>query len=580
MLRYVEPVDDVQLEQYLDKNVMVRHDTGDILLATQLALPKGQRKSQVRLAQNEEPIPAGKDAGESSILTQPDDTAHFDDGTIYEGFVDGEYIDGEYIDEGYIDGGYIDGGYAGDGYVIDEGYPGEGIDFGGCATCGSPVCGSPVCGSAVCRRGGPGPCGNRGRAYLRGEYLIWWFKGMDLPALAIQSDNNDFDPAEVVFGDERRLDGSRSGGRVIFGIWLGCNNQVGLEFDYFGFGEDGTRFVGGVADGLGAADNIYIGRPFFNTLEFDRDPGPGEDIVPRGRSREDVDTDDIDGTVTINVRSEFNSLGFGFRHNLCCLGQCDPCCGDGVCCGGGIGCGSCVGCGSGCGVSPACPPGPLGRLSNLIRLGTRRVDFVGGFRWAGLEEGVFILEDLQEIGGQETTFIVSDNFATQNDFFGGEFGYLVEWQRRRWTLEFLSKLAIGNTRQRVAINGYTIPDGQDPPDVGGLLAQRVEFSNNGTQLVAGNIGAYERNEFSVIPQVGLTLGYFVTPRLRLTTGYSLFYWSNVVRPGDQIDLDVNGTFIPSLNVTPQPVVDDHPRFAFRQNDLWAHGFNFGGELRW
>jgi len=532
VLRYVEPVDNIQLERYLDKTVTVRHDTGDILLASQLALPRGKADVALQLAQHEEPIPAGEIVGESSIVTESGDPLQFE--------------------EGYVDGGYVDGGY-----LVNEGYLQEGLHFGGCLTCGD----------GVCRRKRNDCCGNRGNAYLRAEYLLWWFDGMDTPPLVIQSDNADFDPAQVIYGGTEVLDGSRSGGRVQFGIWLGGGNEVALEADYFSLGSNDTRFIAGVDDGLGALNNIFIGRPFFNAFEFDRDPGAGEDLVSRGRAREDVDTNDLDGTVTITIASEFDSASFGFRRNLCCVQKCAPCFGDGVGgCGSGISCGNCVGCGSG--VAADCPPGPLRRLGNLIRCGTRRVDFIGGFRWATLNEGISIVEDLEQLAAPFTTFIVSDAFETKNDFVGGEFGYLVEWKRRRWTLEFLSKLAIGNTRQRAGINGSTIANGILPDDTGGLLTQVT------------NIGVYERNEFSMIPQVGFTLGYFLTPRLRLTAGYSLLYWSNVVRPGDQIDLDVNGTLIPSLSVPPQLVSDDHPRFAFRQTDLWAHGLNFGGELRW
>jgi hypothetical protein len=55
-----------------------------------------------------------------------------------------------------------------------------------------------------------------------------------------------------------------------------------------------------------------------------------------------------------------------------------------------------------------------------------------------------------------------------------------------------------------------------------------------------------------------------------------------VRPGDQIDLDVNGNLL-NRNGTPDPatiVPGDHPRFDFRQTDLWAQGLNLGAEYTW
>ncbi|MGI9428364.1 MAG: BBP7 family outer membrane beta-barrel protein, partial [Bythopirellula sp.] len=114
---------------------------------------------------------------------------------------------------------------------------------------------------------------------------------------------------------------------------------------------------------------------------------------------------------------------------------------------------------------------------------------------------------------------------------------------------------------------------------GGLLTQNFAHPDG---FNVGNIGVFERDEFSMIPEVGLTLGYNVTPRLKVTGGYSLLYWSNVVRPGDQIDLDVNANLLRRDGV-PDPdtiVRDDHPRFVFRQTDLWAQGLNFGAEYTW
>jgi hypothetical protein len=69
----------------------------------------------------------------------------------------------------------------------------------------------------------------------------------------------------------------------------------------------------------------------------------------------------------------------------------------------------------------------------------------------------------------------------------------------------------------------------------------------------------------------------LTPRLRATCGYTFLYWSRVVRPGDQIDLEVNQELIPPGSGDGLPA---HPQFAFRDTDLWVHGFNVGLEYQW
>ncbi len=63
VLRYVEPIDRIDLNQYVGQTVGVRRDTGDTLLASQLALPNanpGQRPGGVRLANFQEMIPQGE----------------------------------------------------------------------------------------------------------------------------------------------------------------------------------------------------------------------------------------------------------------------------------------------------------------------------------------------------------------------------------------------------------------------------------------------------------------------------------------------------------------------------------------
>ena len=408
--------------------------------------------------------------------------------------------------------------------------------------------------------------------YVHGEYLIGWLDGMNTPPLVIQDDNANFTSPDIIYGDGPLLEGQRNGGRITFGLWLDDYGKWGIEGDYLGLGDLNETFTAGTKDGQGALNNIYIGRPFFNPFSFFRDPPSNMDEVPRGPARED-DTDGLDGTVSVYSHSEFQSAGIRLLHNLCCVDRNPPCCGDSV------ECGSAVGCGSGCGAGVDCPIRPLGRICSLLGLGVRRTDVIYGFRWASLNESLRIDEDLQEVEG-DTEFLITDLFETSNDFYGGEIGFQTQWERHRWSLDLLSKIAIGNTQQRVLIDGYTFNDGVLSEDLtvdgrrGGLLAQ------SGEGAYAGNIGSYQRDAFSVLPELGLTLGYAVTPRLRATVGYTLIYWSNVLRPGDQIDLDVNGTLIPSGELDPIVVARDHPRFEYRQTDLWAQFLNVGAEYRW
>ena len=130
-------------------------------------------------------------------------------------------------------------------------------------------------------------------------------------------------------------------------------------------------------------------------------------------------------------------------------------------------------------------------------------------------------------------------------------------------------VAIGNTNQQVTIDGRTTTSPLVAPATttsGGLLTQR------------SNIGTFEQDTFTMIPQLNTNLGFYLTPRLRFITGYSLLFWGSIVRPGDQIDLDLNpGLLPPELNPLTGPL---RPEFAFRESNYWVQGLNLGLDYRW
>ena len=70
---------------------------------------------------------------------------------------------------------------------------------------------------------------------------------------------------------------------------------------------------------------------------------------------------------------------------------------------------------------------------------------------------------------------------------------------------------------------------------------------------------------------------FHSPGLQRTArfGYNVFYWSEVLRAGEQVDLNINTTQIPPGDLDGDPA----PLFPFRSTDFWAHGFNLGVEYK-
>jgi hypothetical protein len=108
----------------------------------------------------------------------------------------------------------------------------------------------------------------------------------------------------------------------------------------------------------------------------------------------------------------------------------------------------------------------------------------------------------------------------------------------------------------------------DPPpaaEEGGLLA------------LSSNIGDYERDRFSMIPELNINVGYKLTQRCKLRVGYTILYWTNVLRPGDQIDREINSTLLPGEVDSLPPL---RPLFDFKETNALVQGLNVGAEFCW
>ncbi len=450
---------------------------------------------------------------------------------------------GEYIQEGGMNG-----------EPWQEAMPTSGDVCSQCGGCGEISGGSPcpTCQPPICNA-----CGPPGWLWIRGEYLNWWADGMDIPSLLITSTaaaagdvGGPTDAtARVLYGNQKILDGGRSGFRLSFGGWFGPQKHFGYEGEFLEAGNLTEQFTAS----SNANGSPILARPFFNINPRDN---TGAFDPPATLDSELVSFPNIvAGTFTVSSFSRLRAAAGRLRFNICCkqcptCSPCDPCGGCGVC-GNCCGNGGYGGSGHGCGYPPYI-----------------KVDFTGGYRYAELREGLSINEDLQSRIDPERIQL-NDTFLTRNSFNGGEVGTIVEMGRNRWTLDMLMRLALGGVRQQVDISGQTTLTTFGAPAetlTGGLLAQTT------------NIGTYTRNDFAVVPELGTNLGFYLTPRLRALVGYTFFYFSNVVRPGDQIDLDVNPDFIPPQIAN--PVGLNRPEFVFRETNYWAQGVNVGLDFRW
>lgn len=198
----------------------------------------------------------------------------------------------------------------------------------------------------------------------------------------------------------------------------------------------------------------------------------------------------------------------------------------------------------------------------MVRTCHSRLDFLFGYQMGRLNESLLIDSTSTAVGTTNAvgSLRVLDSFRTSNEFHGGHFGIQGRYQIGCWGLELMSKFGFGNMNQRADLSGATDPSRPNS----GLLVQQ-----------GSNAGVHTRDTFSYMHDTGLKLFYHPTERIRLSVGYSLMFFSSVLRPGDQIDTTVDSRFF-GAQPAPNAV---RPAFDFNSTHFYAHGLNLGLECR-
>jgi hypothetical protein len=372
--------------------------------------------------------------------------------------------------------------------------------------------------------------GTDSRFWFRGEFLAWWVKSAGVPPLLTTSrtplpatDNNigalGRSDTVLLLGGKQLDEQFRPGGRFAFG---GSFDPCGIR------GFDGSVFfTGGRTNRFEATDAQYpeLFRPFFAANAgipgISNQPGEYREIVfsvPAGvGGRFDAQTDSFFWGADLNARR------------------------------------------------------------NVFRGCTSHADAFVGFRYLHLDEELRIsefsrIDHFNSLVGIPvgSTLTVRDRFKTENDFYGGQIGIDYEYQRDRWSIGLRSSVALGDSHERLSVAGtqvVSVPGANPQVFNGGLLALD---SNSGTR---------HDNRFAVVPESTLRVGYKMTERIKVTAGYDFLYWSNVIRPGDQIDRIIDVNRVPNFR-TGSAVAEVRPAPLFNTTDFWAQGINVGAEFTW
>jgi hypothetical protein len=214
-----------------------------------------------------------------------------------------------------------------------------------------------------------------------------------------------------------------------------------------------------------------------------------------------------------------------------------------------------------------------GAEANLIRkmysTDCIQICVLAGPRYLDLKEDLDVAT-VSRTSAAPLIFGVLDRFVTHNEFAGGQIGARLDCHKGCFAATVTTKLALGNTFETLDVGGLTTA----------VNGNTFAVYNAGFLALPSNSGHFTKDEFSVVPQVGLTLGYQAGQHCRFFLGYDFLYWTKVARPGDQINPTLDPAQVPSLTPNQPSQTAVQPQALFVTRDFWAQGVSFGLEVRY
>ncbi len=174
-------------------------------------------------------------------------------------------------------------------------------------------------------------------------------------------------------------------------------------------------------------------------------------------------------------------------------------------------------------------------ISNRTRI---PLELLAGFRYWSLNESLSLNDTIYDTVGESATdglVSYSDSFQAQNNFYGLNLGVRSKLVAQKGlTLEVIGKVALGANAELLDIDGTTVVTRSALGIPSGVI-------NGGIFAQQSNDGSFTHNTFAVLPEGQIKLGYMLAPNVRVYISYDVMYINNAIRPGNQIDRNINTT---------------------------------------
>ena len=185
---------------------------------------------------------------------------------------------------------------------------------------------------------------------------------------------------------------------------------------------------------------------------------------------------------------------------------------------------------------------------------------------------------------QSITSISSDNIKVYNNFLGPQIGINSNYNFKRVTFDCNGKLGIGVQHQVVTINSSTTQTFVVNSTNGATTTTSNQVQNYAAGVLFSpyDVGRHSRNQFGLIPELNLKLGYRLFDRLKITAGYDFLLMANVLRASNQTQLipyttQSNFSGLAAQQQTSSQTIQI-PAFTFDNSNLIINGLNVGMQL--
>lgn len=190
--------------------------------------------------------------------------------------------------------------------------------------------------------------------------------------------------------------------------------------------------------------------------------------------------------------------------------------------------------------------------------------FILGMRYININEDLNLTASIYNTPLVPNSIVnVEDNFSTKNDFYGIQLGGRSHFTYCHLIFDTSITVAIGKIYQTLVVDGQT------------TINNRVIIQPIGLFSEPTISGTHRNNEFGLLPELSLKIGYEINRYICPYFAYNFIYLNNIIQPGKQIDRNINQSQNPLLGGTGVLSGAAAPVAKFNNSNLWMQGVSAG-----